>query len=539
MHCSICVRATMLYIKGKTFTSPAHQLFDDTRSGIRKLYSCLISIIMSSASGKGHVVEFYYDISCPFAYIASTKIEALAQRTNANIIYRPVLLGAIYRATKAPQGAAGSASDVFNPTKKGITSRAFQRTLKRHGVPYKEPPRHPQKTTAPLRLLYYVRPGQRPALTQSLFQAYWVRGENVSDKAVLIDAVRRSGVSDSDRVIAAIEDGSFEGAQQRKELEVSTDLAVQRGSPGVPGLWIPEEGWTDKSGQRKEGRLYWGQDRMHFVEAVLEGLNEGKSGGDIAKISKPLPSLLPRSTRGGIPAGTEVKLEFWYDFSSPWGFLGWTQLARLQREFGKSLQIEMKPFLLGILFREIGAPNTPTSAISEQKRNYSNLDHGDWVRWWNAVNIQNGSPDKNIDFYWADKFPIRTPTVLRAVLAEPKLVDVLYRACWERNLDMSSDEVLQNVISKTGYDGSGVLSRANSPEVKKDLRARTLEAKEAGLCGVPSYRVFRRKAGSQDQWKQVGDMIWGQDEVLVVEDLIAGSNGEEKAEVEAPAKSRL
>lgn len=53
----------MLYIKGKSFTSPAHQLFDDTRSGIRKLYSCLISIIMSSASGKGHVVEFYYDVS--------------------------------------------------------------------------------------------------------------------------------------------------------------------------------------------------------------------------------------------------------------------------------------------------------------------------------------------------------------------------------------------------------------------------------------------------------------------------------------------
>ena len=68
------------------------------------------------------------------------------------------------------------------------------------------------------------------------------------------------------------------------------------------------------------------------------------------------------------------------------------------------------------------------SAISEQKRTYSNLDHGDWVRWWNAVNEQNGRPDKKIDFYWADNFPIRTPTVLRAVLVEPKLVDVLCKS---------------------------------------------------------------------------------------------------------------
>jgi len=81
-------------------------------------------------------------------------------------------------------------------------------------------------------------------------------------------------------------------------------------------------------------------------------------------------------------------------------------------------------YLSKIIFR-IGAPNLPMAAISEQKRNYSQNDHRDWVRWWNGVNAQDGSPDKNIDFYWADVFPIRTPTILRVVLVEPKLVDVL------------------------------------------------------------------------------------------------------------------
>lgn len=82
------------------------------------------------------ILEFNYDISCPFAYVASTRVRALAERTNAKLIFRPVLLGAIYRATAAPQGAAGSASDVFNPTKKLVTAESMQRTLKRYGHAY-------------------------------------------------------------------------------------------------------------------------------------------------------------------------------------------------------------------------------------------------------------------------------------------------------------------------------------------------------------------------------------------------------------------
>jgi hypothetical protein len=85
------------------------------------------------------------------------------------------------------------------------------------------------------------------------------------------------------------------------------------------------------------------------------------------------------------------------------------------------------PIRILILWR-IGAPNLPMATISETKRKYSQLDHTDWVRWWNDINHQAGRPDKNIDFFWAEIFPIRTPTVLRAVLVEPKLVDVLCKS---------------------------------------------------------------------------------------------------------------
>lgn len=170
-----------------------------------------------------------------------------------------MLLGAIYRATNAPQGAAGSASDVFNPTKKAVTSKAFQRTIRRLSIPHNEPPRHPVKTTAALRLLYFVGESNRPKLTHALFRAYWVERKNVAEKATLIDAVRNCGISQVDEVVEAITSGHFEGAEERKSLEIATDLAVQRGSPGVPAFWLPDERWVDREGKQRQGRLYWGQ----------------------------------------------------------------------------------------------------------------------------------------------------------------------------------------------------------------------------------------------------------------------------------------
>jgi hypothetical protein len=115
----------------------------------------------------------------------------------------------------------------------------------------------------------------------------------------------------------------------------------------VPGFWVPEEKWVDASGDEHTGRYYWGQDRMHFVEAALVAL---RNGGDWTTVPS-LRSLIPRCMKSNRLSG-KVKVEFWYDFSSPWAYLGWTQLQRLQRTFGEDLEVVMKPFLLGILFRE-------------------------------------------------------------------------------------------------------------------------------------------------------------------------------------------
>lgn len=97
---------------------------------------------------------------------------------------------------------------------------------------------------------------------------------------------------------------------------------------------------------------------------------------------------------------------------------------------------------------------------------------------------------------------------------------------------MANDKVLVQVIDAAGFSGSDILARANDPKIKTELRERTKEAKDTGINGVPSYRVFRRRVG-ESSWTQHGDIVWGQDLVADVEDYIAGWDGTSVAKIGA------
>jgi 2-hydroxychromene-2-carboxylate isomerase len=91
--------------------------------------------------GQMKTFQFYYDVVCPYAYLASTQVEKVAQNCNAKVIFTPVLLGGIYKETKAPQGKDGSATDVMSPSKKISISNDLKLQLKRYQVTMKTPKR--------------------------------------------------------------------------------------------------------------------------------------------------------------------------------------------------------------------------------------------------------------------------------------------------------------------------------------------------------------------------------------------------------------
>ena len=79
-----------------------------------------------------------------------------------------------------------------------------------------------------------------------------------------------------------------------------------------------------------------------------------------------------------------------------------------------------------------------------------------------------------------------------------------------------------------------IIAKANSSEVKAKLRAATAEAKTLGICGVPTYRILRQN--HKGDWAHDGNIVWGQDETNVVQDLIAGWDAEASNELAEPRK---
>ncbi len=194
----------------------------------------------------GKSFELFYDVVCPYAYLASTQIEALAERCEATIEWKPFLLGGAFRAI----GGADDPNAVMPASKAAHNQRDMRRWAERFGVPLVMHPEHPRRSVLALRALLAAGVDARVAASHALFAAYWQRGEDIAEPAVVAKALSTAGLDG---------DGCVERASEqaiKDELRERTDAAVAAGVFGAPTFII-------------DGELIWGQDRLHFVEAAL------------------------------------------------------------------------------------------------------------------------------------------------------------------------------------------------------------------------------------------------------------------------------
>src|SRR5690606_1017630 len=93
------------------------------------------------------VADFYYDVVCPYAYLASTQVPALEARCGVSLTFRPMLLGGVFRAI----GSADRPGDRMSPGKARHNFLDMRRWADHFGVALSMPAEHPRRTVLAMR----------------------------------------------------------------------------------------------------------------------------------------------------------------------------------------------------------------------------------------------------------------------------------------------------------------------------------------------------------------------------------------------------
>lgn len=169
-------------------------------------------------------------------------------------------------------------------------------------------------------------------------------------------------------------------------------------------------------------------------------------------------------------------LEFFYDFVSPYSYLASTRVEAEAARVGGT--VRFRPFLLGGVFQATGNRGP---IENEAKARHLALDLGRWAR------------RLGVPFAWPAKFPVLTVLSMRAAFAAEKAgqlvpyTHAMYRAYWAEGQDISDPAVVQDVATRAGLDGAGLVSGA--PNYRDALKAQTQEAVDRGSYGAPTFFV--------------------------------------------------
>lgn len=189
-------------------------------------------------------VEFFFDFGSPAAYLAFTQIRKIAERTGAELVWRPFLLGAVMQ-------AAGNRSPIECAAKGKWMIGDLARFAKRYGVEFNMNPHFPINTLPLMRgAIVAQEDGVIDRYAEAIYQAIWVDGKNMADPPT-IGAVLTAAGLDAAHFMDAIQ-----SQKVKDKLKANTEEAVERGAFGAPTYFI-------------DGEMHFGQDRLNFVEEAL------------------------------------------------------------------------------------------------------------------------------------------------------------------------------------------------------------------------------------------------------------------------------
>lgn len=191
-------------------------------------------------------VEFLFDLGSPATYLAYTQLPKICEQTDSQLIYIPILLGGVFKAT-------GNATPAAIPAKGRYMFQDLDRYAKRYGVPLRFNPHFPINTLMLMRAVTGIQlrhPERFAAFIDCLFKALWVDGRSLDDPATVASVLAENGFV-PEEVLALTADEEVKAV-----LKANTDKAVQRGVFGAPSMFV-------------DNQLFFGQDRLEFVREAL------------------------------------------------------------------------------------------------------------------------------------------------------------------------------------------------------------------------------------------------------------------------------
>jgi len=189
-------------------------------------------------------------------------------------------------------------------------------------------------------------------------------------------------------------------------------------------------------------------------------------------------------------------IEFYFDFSSPYAYLGYKEIKKLEKK--NSFKIKFMPIFLGGLHNSAGI--TPAAFI-DIKSNYM-------VRDTKLV-----ANKKNIKFSFNSYFPIKTVNFMRGVIIavednfEKIYIEKIFDAIWKDGLNMNDPIVINKVLKNIDLNPETFFTKATNGKIKEKLKKLTDDALKKGIFGAPTFFVNKKIFWGQDRLSYAVDEV--------------------------------
>ena len=194
-------------------------------------------------------LEFFFDCSSPWTYLAFKEIENLSSRLNLELVWKPILVGGIFNTINP--SVYESRSNPVKP-KASYSRKDLNDWSLIRGITVNWPDVFPVNSVKAMRGVFFALERNKVSeYVELVFYSYWTNNLDISLDEVLVKIAEELGWS-SDNFI------SFINLESTKEaLKLNTEELAKRGGFGSPTMFVDDE------------NMFFGNDRLNLIEELL------------------------------------------------------------------------------------------------------------------------------------------------------------------------------------------------------------------------------------------------------------------------------